>query len=580
MFGLTDADSAGGETHDGGPSLFRRLRSAFLIVGICAGLGALAPLAALQFADNPFRAEAHIAVHDASPNAVRAAIVKLRSRPVIDNLIRALNLAEGEEFSANRPTVVRIVSEVLSGDVTTVSQAEEALRQRLSDAVAITYDAAGQTIAIRATAASPEEAAAIANRLAEEFERAMTNGSASPPNPQVEAMRNAADRAEAALSGFVARLGGATLEKLQQFHDERNAVAAELQDAERHLADMTAKQQAAAAMKFADVLSKPLPDSLEFTGLEYQRQRYVQAQLDLEQLSANLGPRHPRRAAAQAALDDAGRDIGTALRQLATSLQNQTTAAAKTLAELEARKKNVLQDRQLAEDYTQLLALQGAADEARMNLDKAEANAASRPPSAMPTIRVTSEASSEASGAAAARDLPNRSTLMAGGALLGLAAGVVLAMRRYRTQLRLADEAYEAPVRLDIDDADVIPAVSEEVPAGSDSFATDPVADEHGFEERLAANDTTFGDRIRALLQENRHPVAEASLPSLLAAAVDQSRSRRADDPMQDRSPRDWSEAGYEPHPDEEELLALQRELAELRELVQYHAARQLKAAS
>lgn len=584
MHGLTDAALEGRDGREAASSPLRRLRSAFLIAGLCACLGTAIPYAAQQSFSGQFRAETHLVMRDASPSAVRAAVERLRSKPVLDNLVRALNLGGGDEFAANRPTVMRVVSEVLSGEVTTMSQAEEALRQRLANAVSVTYDAARQRLVISATAADPGEAAAIANRLADEFERAVVTASSSRSNPQVDAMRGAADRAEAALSGYVAKLGTGTIGQLQKYHDDRNAMAVDIQAARLNLAALEKKQELAAALKFDDVLSKPLPDSLEFTGLEYQRQRYVQAQLDLEQLSASLGPRHPKRAAAQAALDDAGRDIGTAITRLATSLKDQRVTAEKTLADLRAGEKTVLQDPQLAESYNQLSVLQVAADEASRNLDRAENESASLPPAVIPSVQVSRAASADAVTIAADRSHPQTMTLAAAGGIVGLAIGLAFVAFGYRRQMRLAEEAFEAPVSLDIDEPHAeIPAAASPVELLSFADVDAPPEDEPA-EERIAANETAFGDQIRALLLEHSRPAAEAGLPSLLASVVDESRSRRGDELAEHQSL--WARARAVEriaaeqaiHADADHLHALQQELAELREIVQFHSARQLKA--
>lgn len=574
MQGLTDAGLKGREKRDGSPSLFRRLRPTLLVVGLFTLVGAAVPVAVQQFSDRQFRSETHLTIRDANPAVIRSAAERLRSRAVLDNLVRALNLGQRQEFSVNRPTILRIVSEVLSGEVTTMSQAEEAVRQRLVDAMSVTYDASRRQLVIGANAGTPQEAAAISSRLAEEFERAAVTAAQSRQSPQQEAMRSAAERAEAALSGFARKLGDDMLGRLQRFHDDSDALATEIAVAARNLNDLGEKQRVAEAMTLADVLSKPLPDSLEFTGLEYQRQRYAEAQIELERLSASLGPRHPKRAAAQATLDDAKLGVTAALRQLAASLKEQMGSAEQSVAELRVRQASMAKDSELAEPYRQLSTLQAAANEARRNLEQAERDSAARNPAILPSVQIDRAAS-----AASAVMLPLKRQLVswstAGGAAVGLAIGLALAAGRYRHQMALADEAYEdAAIRLHHEQVRAEPMQSvaaARVDLRAEIASIDPPldTDEGGqVEERYAANDTAFGDRMRDLLLQHSRPAADAALPSLLTAVIEESRMRRDSEPQIEQA------SVY----DEKELRALQEELADLRELLRHEMARQYRA--
>lgn len=583
MYGQIDADAKDRQALDETPSMFRRFRSAWLTLGpaavltlgptlaMTAAFGITIPFAALQLSGTQFRAETQIAVTAQSGAAVHSAIEGLGSKAALDNVIRTLNLANGEE---NRPTITRVISEVLSGDVTTVSQAEEAARQRLRDAISINYDAADRLIVLGAKADDPQTAAAIANQLGRELRRALVTSVGEMPSPQVDAMRKAADRAESALAGFVGNLDEKTREKLQSLHDDRRTLDADIADTEHRLAELGDKQQMASGMKLADVLAKPLPDSLEFTGLEYERQRYVQAELSMQQLAVNLGPLHPRLIAAQGALDGARRDVGSALRQLIVSLKDDVSSTTKSLAELNNRKAALEADKPLSETAAQLSSLQVAAEEARHNLEKVEATSSSSGQvmtSAPPVLRA-------ASPAAAVQLGPDVVRLAGLGSAVGLLAGLAMAVLRYRRQSRLAVEFEDMPVQLDLPERDLLLEPAAPVVSADERWLRHYGENEHLFdnepEQRFAANDTTFGDRMRSLLIENRLPVKAAFLPPNVGALVEESLSRRGEESWQR-----WQDAAADvPEYDQDELLQLQRELAELREMVAEHAARRLKA--
>lgn len=579
MYGPTDADAEDRQALDETPSVSRRFRTAFVtlglalgpVVGVTAVFGITIPFVALHLQATQYRAETQIATAAQSGDTVRSAIEELGSKAALDNVIRALNLASGEE---NRPTIIRVMSEVVSGEVTTVSQVEETARRRLRDAMSVVYDPAGKRIVLGAKADDPQTAAAIANRLAGELRRALVSTVGETPSPQLDAMRKAADRAQSALSGFVGKLDGETRAKLQSLHDERRTLDADITAAEQRLAELGDKQQAASSMKLADVLAKPLPDSLEFTGLEYERQRYVQAELSVQQLTVNLGPLHPRLVAAQGALDGAKRDIGGALRQLVASLKDDLASTTKSLAELKDRKVALEAEKPLNETAVQLSSLHAAAEEARHNLEKIEAASPSSGPvavSAPPILLAASPASAERLG-------PDVIRLAGFGALIGLVAGLALAVLRYRRQAQLASDFDDMPVYLDLPGRDVTaepvaPEVFADNTRSSDHHAHD-LADYDPVEERFAANDTTFGDRMRSLLIDNRRPAAETAMPLHVAALVGESLNRRGEENWPRWADMSSDAADY----DQDELAQLQRELAELRELVAEHAARQLKA--
>ncbi len=566
------ADAKDRQAPDGTPSIFRRLHSAFLTfspaLAMTAAFGITIPFVAMQLQGVQFKAETQVAVTTQRGEAIHSAIEELGSKTVLDNVIRALNLASVEE---NRPSIARVVSEVVSGEVTTVSQVEEVARQKLRDAMSVSYDAAGARIVLGAKADDPQTAAVIANQLASELRRSLVANIGETPSPQVDAMRKAAARAESALTGFVGKLDEGTRAKLQSLQDERRKLETDISDTERHLADVAEKQQMASSMKLADVLAKPLPDSLEFTGLEYERQRYVQAELAVQQLAVNLGPLHPRLVAAQGALDGAKRDIGSALRQLVASLKDDLATTTKVLAELKDRKAALDADRPLNDTAAQLSSLHASAEEARHNLDKIEAASTSARPVAVslpPVLRAASPDLAERLG-------PDLIRLAGLGALLGLLAGLLLSALRYRRQSQLATEFEDMPVQLDLPEHDL-----QVEPAAAHVIDESALLYEHGHnerlpaddpvEERLAANDTAFGDRMRSLLIESRMTLKETDLPPHVAALVDESLTRRGEERWQR-----WDDAADY---DQEELLKLQRELAELRELVAEHAARQLKA--
>lgn len=574
-------------------SVLGRLRSIAVSGLLTACVGGALAFAALPLFNSGHQASARLTVPHTDQADVVAATRALKSRQSLDNLIRALDLARADGFTVNDPTLYSLAAELLSGSETTMEEAEQVLRDRLLAAMSITYDAAAKSVLVAVTAPDRAEAAAIANRLADEFRRSLMQMAAVTPSPQVEALRKTAERAEAALLGFTGKYDAAGLARLQAFEDESREREADIAAARRQLAELQALRDTAAAMKLADVLNDPLPDNLEFTGLEYQRQRYVQSRRELEHLASDLGPRHPRRAAAQAALDDAKSDIGKALHQLVASLGEQVKSAENVLVGLGSEASGGDKRKEMAAEFSQFELLRTAADEARHNLTKAEANVESAPPVRLQRLEPIMPAAAATSRAIG----PDSAHVVYGGTGAGFVLGALVAMLRRRRQMQIAEEVYDFETELDVPQhvyepapvAAFVPAAIEadvahvagvaaihHVDAPDDEFVSDQIWWDETANDRTREGETAFGDRMRGLLLDSSVPADHASLPPLLSVAVQYSRER-----VEEARAHGWlDDHGHLPDFDEDELNALQRELELLRELVALQEDREYRRAS
>ncbi|CAN7166503.1 hypothetical protein [Neorhizobium sp. LjRoot104] len=554
-------------------SVFAGSRSAALKVVAFTVIGALLPLLFVETVPYQFSAETRLKVEAASEGTINTAAAALRSKANLDNVIRALNLGRGSDFSVDRPTVVRIVSDIVSGEAMTVSEAENRLRERLSQAITTSYDRRAGQLAISVTAGEPDEAARIANMLGDTFHDEIAFSGARSSGPGVDKLRRTLEHAQAALSGFIAETDAQKLAELRRTEGEGQQLAAEIDEATAQLGELKQKAAQASAMKLSDVLNKPLPDSLEYTGLDYQRQRHVEAKLAVDQLSSDLGPRHPRLAAAQAALADVKNDIQDALKQLGSSLRQQEAAAAKHLAELKARQAKKPDDKEIADSATTLAALEAAVDEARRNYLEALHGSEAKASTAKVSVVVPAVAAS------AAVMGPSSAELSGVGAVIGFSLGVALVfLRRRMPQSAIsADEVDPADEPALIVDRDLLAEHLDE----QDFFPGEPAYDWPADEPEPSrhprhpapANDSPLADHIREMLMINRRPAPQAELPSLVAAVM---AGRLADAPSYG-APRRPAPA-LAPSPEEvrkaEELRELRRNMAELRERVQVYSDR------
>lgn len=555
----------------GSGSAFAGLRSAVLKIGALTLIGALLPLLFVEAGPYKFSAETRLKIESAGEGAINTAAAALRSKTSLDNVIRALNLGRDSEFSVDRPSVVRIVSDIVSGEAMTVSEAENRLRERLSQAIATSYDSRSGQLTISVTAEQADEAARIANMLGDTFHDEIAFSGTRSSAPVVEKLRQTLEHAQAALSGFIAETDEQKLAELRRAEGDGRQLTAEIDEVVAQLGELKQKAAQASALKLSDVLNKPLPDSLEYTGLDYQRQRHVEAKLAVDQLSSDLGPRHPRLAAAQAALADVKNDIQDALKQLGASLRQQEAAAAKHLADLKAKQAKTPDDKEIADSGARLAALETAVDEARRNYLEALHGSEAKASSAKVTVLLPAAAGT------AAELGSSFAAVSATGALIGFSLGVALVFLTRRKPLSAisVDEVNSADEPALIVDRDLLAEHPEDrdfVPEDYGPAYDEPVHEvERSWRPRhpAPANDSPLADHIRGVLMANRRPAPEAELPPLVAAVM---AGRLADAPSHG-APRRPA-----PSPEEirkaEELRELRRNMAELRERVQVYSAR------
>jgi uncharacterized protein involved in exopolysaccharide biosynthesis len=569
------------------PPRNRSLRSGFMIVGFCALLGGTLPLLLQPPAVPRYVAETRARVQIEDDAAASTAVAAVMSRQSLDNLVHALDLARDPGFAPRSAGVMQVITDILSGGGTTIAQAEAQLRNTLNQAISLGYDRAGRMLRISVTTGETTRTARIAEALNGMVAGAMRDA-ASHTDPILEGLRQAMARAEAALSGFMEQKDEQRLADLRQFRTDRQALAAQIAQAQTDLAGLARKASQAASMTPDDVLGRPLPDSLEFTGLEYQRQRQVQAKLALDQLSANLGPRHPRILAAQAALDEVRRDMQTAIRQLSTSLQREQAEATRQLADLKSRRDGMLADKSKVDDADRLAKLETAVDEARQNYLQGQQNAATAPLRSV-TTPVELLKPPVVRRVEAAVTLPWAWSVA--GAGLGLvAASAVLLMRRRRQDLDAVPDALDLDDDLAwMEDVDLLadaPEAGERRPDDTLEheflYPSAPPAPEFAVATPLpatrplvAANDRSLVDQINDVLMANRRAADAVPLPPLVAAVL-AGRSGALEQAGPAVHPAAPAPVDHDPREDQEEqeVIALRREMAELRDKLRFYSDR------
>jgi uncharacterized protein involved in exopolysaccharide biosynthesis len=584
----------------------RALPSALFGIGLLTVLGAVAPPVLFGGSPATFTAQTQLKVGAVGEQSVSAAIGQLLARTTIDNLIHALNLGKDSSFATEPQGVTGLLYEIVSGTGTTTLQDEAGPRDRLTRAITISYDRSTTDLRIAATAGKPEEARQIVGMLGNAVPTALSVGAVDGRDPAVETLRDTLGRAEAALSGFVSRTGKDKVAELKSRAAEMRDLTRDVERAESDLAALKDRLSQASAMKVADVLNRPLPDSLDYTGLEYQRQRHVEAELAIDALSSDLGPLHPRYQAAEAVLSQARLSIQDALKQLVKSLSTQQANATSQLAELRTKLEQFTTDKTLSDEIAKLSGLEAAVAEARDNYSSGRFNSpGSANPVAAPRVQISKPLTVTPNEATATvwQGLPWYAP-SALGALAGLllgAAAAMLARRRPSLELPVEhldtvhDEAEpilsddvedistlpmdaEWAADLDLTDEEIAAAYEYDHGVGSNGWAQDvetyAVSDDDlseeykpEMEEREAANGLPLSAQLRDLLMANRQPYDEASVPPLLSAAISDPR-RQA---MREEELA-YSELSHEDRRALEELQLLRQEMIELRDQMQTYS--------
>ncbi len=545
-------------------------RRSMTIVALAAMLGAGAAFATALSVPRHFAAETRLKVQDATEATISTAMSSLRSERTLDNLARALDLSSDSEFSAHRSGGTGLIMDLLTGEPLTVSEAEARMRERLSQAIESRYDKGAGELSIYATAGSPERASSIANILAERFVQAVTLAGAGSADPVLEKLRQTLDRAEAALSGFVTQFGEHKIAALRSTHAADEQLAGKITEAENRLAELKGKLASASLMKPEDVLSKVLPDSLEYTGLDYQRQRHVDAKLLVDRLAAELGPRHPRLLAARSALAEIRSDITKALAQLVGSLRQQEESAVRQLTALRNENAKTAKDDATVRVAARLAELEVAVDEARRNYLRALDGAGPGMSSAV-RLDILKPASAERTEVIG----PSPSRWAGAGGALGACLGFMYLFFARTRQ----DEGFGATE----EDLWVEPDWSW--PGGQAEGATQLAMDEtetfqdcppitqprrHPPDGQSATPYASLGDQITELLLANRRPPREAGLPPLVSAVLS-GRVAAASTEAATGAARSYVHGVEEETA--KEVEALRRHMAELRERVRSYSA-------
>jgi uncharacterized protein involved in exopolysaccharide biosynthesis len=521
--------------------------------------GAALPLLLIDSGFRGYVSQAHVEVtqtgYDA-PDAARFLAMARRtllSPAGLDRVTGDLKLKPADMVGVRNQGELGLLLDLLTGADTRSLSPREALNGAVGEAIRLELTPDENTLVVSSKAATPEAAMRLTDYLSM---RVMADGKAGTMTPamrETERARTRLDEAEAALNGFQMRHNDAVLSEVQQLEQQ-------LRDVDDSLAGTTQQQQSlqtdlavASALKPNDVLSKPLPAGAAFSVLEDIRQRHASASMALAGVSVDYGPKHPRRIAAQNAVDAVQALAAPALRQLVDSLRADEKRVAQEIAtENGERKKHLDRLNDLGVTPGEFSRLQGELETARNAYLEASER---RDLSSSTTPAVETRLTRKAGPGQLSRDLTQAAMMAGGGALIGLLGSLyLLSYRRHDEEEEAAslfeEDLAQSPQFSEFEqiEPDVFHDL-EEMAASSDFGPENEFADYYA-EAANDAEDMPLDERVRQVLMGNRTLRNAAQTSSELPPLINEALAGHFD--------HEQAEA--------EELAELRRELALVRE--------------
>lgn len=340
-----------------------------LIVAVLSFGGAATPIL-IPSSPALYTAEATLAVDAGAGN--RTALVgdtvkRLSSVPVIASAVTALKLDRDPEFAGSSADALGIAFDLLSGNGAAADPASRA-EAALKSAVAVIPDDRTGTVRLMVTTGDADKSTRIAMRLSD----TVTGGSAAGKAAETAtALRKENDQAQAELTAFSQKNGEGNVKVATQLQRQITGLDADLKNADDNI--LTVKEQAdrLKAAKLADVLDGSLAPDMISPALQDLRDRYAIAKTALAQLSADLGPRHPRLLQQQSEVDGLKDNIGKELARLAQNAHAAAKTAVDARRQLSDRRNALIaQSRDTGVDLAKLTELREKASAARSRLEE------------------------------------------------------------------------------------------------------------------------------------------------------------------------------------------------------------------
>ncbi|WP_188079909.1 succinoglycan biosynthesis protein exop [Neorhizobium sp. P12A] len=311
---------------------------------------------------------------------------RIASPHLLSQVVAKLKLDRDPEFTGGTAGPIGVAVDLLSSSGA-ASDALSRAQATLRSAIEVTPNRPAGLLYLSVTAGSAEKSARIANMLADAtvYDAVISPGTEMPGQASaIDANRKAYDQASAALAAFNTQTGQDKIKAAIDLQQDKSELDKQAADADKAVDATRIRLTAAKTAKLSDVLDGSLsPDLRSSPALEDMRDRYAAAKTTLSQLSAELGPRHPRLLAQQATVDDLRANIQTELLRLVAASDSDLKAA---LADQKATADRVaaLSRKDIGVDMARFGQLQAAVEAARERYENSLQRTAETKPSAAP----------------------------------------------------------------------------------------------------------------------------------------------------------------------------------------------------
>jgi len=381
---------------------------------------------------------------DATLALIENQVVVLTSGKVLNKVVDDLDLQDDPEFNGQRQgfgigDVIASLRALISGGQSGGEDDERRHALAVSNlAEALSVEREGKTFVVNLTATTedPTRSAEIANAVKGVFlettgdlQSETADRAANEFDSRLEQLRASLDEAERKAETFRAEHDLIDVAGRLISDDELVKLNEQLSIARAHTIELNARSASAQAIKVDSIIGGGLPEALSSPVMSELRSQYSAMKQQADQLSVQLGPRHPQHLAMQAQLEGARSQISTELQRIVASVETERKRAiqqeqdlAARLAQLKVRATDVNSDLVTMRELEREAAAKRAVYENYL-LRAREAGEQRAINTANITVISDAYPPLESTG-------PSRATIAGGGAILGLIAGIGLGMLR------------------------------------------------------------------------------------------------------------------------------------------------------
>lgn len=308
---------------------------------------------------------------------------RMKAGDTLEQIVQTLDLAHEPALAGVVPSPMAVATDLLAGTERTAARPAIALQRMLASTLSLMPDRASGQLSLAVTTPDAVLSVRIANAFAtRSIEQAAAQ--AMDDSLGLTTARKAAEEAERAVNDFTASHASSDIDAASSRAAEIAARDADISAREAALATLKGDSARVGGLKITDAVSTLADLGIDAPVFDDTRQKYISAKLELDRLSAELGPRHPRLLAARSAAEDARNRLQEALRKLDTVYKDKVKVAVRALDEAKAaraRLDTAATDTQNGLETLETLKRQ--AERLRADyLDKLDISAAAPPPPA------------------------------------------------------------------------------------------------------------------------------------------------------------------------------------------------------